>query len=293
MGAIAKHGTTFIVLINTFLGTIAVAFLALGVMLSVAPDCVDTLVDKAGLATQVKSLVDKMPPKFLGMGHLKESKLSSLFKGLNKPLIAIGVTLLCIVVWAYCGTCCKSRWMLIIYATILTAIVLGEVTVGVILATKRSMIDKALKELLKDSLTNFYGDQDGTGAVSLAWNVFMALLSCCGVDGFEDFESTKIWNNSVVANGTYSLRAPVMCCKTNDASSKCCLNSTHSCNKDTDYYQGCYAALWNLIEKNKGIAIGIVTGIGVFQIILLVLTVCVIKELGKSKKNKIKPSDDD
>ncbi|KAH3700279.1 CD63 antigen-like isoform X1 [Dreissena polymorpha] len=288
MGSITSCGTTLIVLINTLFGLIGLVCLAGGVVVKFKAD----LIDKA--TEPIMGLVKgqlKIPEQ-LGV-DIENFKISEFIGGAATAFILIGSFLLGIVIWAYCGTCCKSQWMLVIYAAMLSAIILGEVAFVVIVTNKRSMIDDGIKSSLKESISDFYEGDKSMSALSLGWNALMALLKCCGVDGATDFRNTSNWEHMLnVSEGqgqvTCRLEAPVLCCA--DPSGFKTIPNTNNrpagqiaeC-PGCDYNQGCYDSIWDLIYQHQKIAIGALAGIGAFQLILLILTICIIKDLSPNK----------
>jgi hypothetical protein len=82
-------------------------------------------------------------------------KISEFVGGAATAFIIVGVTILALVVWAYCGICCKSKWMLIVVSI---------------------QINHCLKTFEKLTYDQFY----------TAWhifnkqNFFLSLISVCG-----------------------------------------------------------------------------------------------------------------
>lgn len=286
MSAITKHGTTLIVLLNTFFGLIGLVLLVAGFLVKYATD----LLDKYGTKL-ISTFKDKVPEQ-IG-DKLENFKISEFVGGASTAFIIVGVTLLALVIWAYCGTCCQSKWMLIVYAALLTAIILGEVALAVLFATNRSMIDEKIKKPLKESL-DLYEGSTSNSAISLGWNALMGLLKCCGVDGPKDFENVTTWNHlldpsqfpghtQIHPTMPITLDAPIVCAVDKESAIQKAFHGS-----TVQYIQtGCYEAIWAQIEKHKAIVIGITAGLGAFQIILWVVTVCIIRELGKSGRNKV------
>lgn len=294
MGRIAKYGSTIIVLINTLFFMIALIFLVLGILVKHFPEYVDKYGGKL-----LSLMKEKLPDQF--KNYVEDIKISEFVGEAATAFIVVGAVLLGLVIWAYCGTCCKSRWMLMIYAAILTAIIVGEVTVAILFSTKRDMIDQKIKEPLKESLTKFYEGSASKSAISRLWNALMGLMKCCGVDGPQDFQNATGWDHILdrssfttpavstggTTHGPVTLEAPIICAKDIEEAAKNAINHQ----KVTYVQTGCYAALWAIIEKNKNIAIGAAAGVGAFQLLLFILTICIIKDIWpKKKRNRVAPS---
>ncbi|XP_052803118.1 tetraspanin-11-like [Mya arenaria] len=284
MGAISQYGTTFIVLINTLFGVIGLTFLVGGSLVKMKPDLIDTV---------TKPLLNMAKEKM----HLPEQldvdtdsfKVSEFIGGAANAFIAVGGSLLALVIWAYMGTCLKSKWMLIVYAGLLSAIILGEVTFGIIVTKNRSLLDDGIKKSLKQTIANFYEGSQSNSGISLGWNALMAMLHCCGVDGAEDFRNTSSWDHTMNITGqsTIYVEAPVLCCEDTSTTPPCSAYSTPVVNRK--YNGGCYEAIWAFIKDHQTLAIGVSAGLGAFELILLVITICVIRELPSGKKSKVGP----
>ncbi|KAL4229008.1 Tetraspanin [Mactra antiquata] len=284
MGAVSKYGTTFVIMINSLFGVIGLFFLIAGALVKFAPQYIDkysgTLIDT----------VKKEVPEDVA-SHLEDFKLSEFVGAAATCFLVFGGVLTAIVMWAYCGTCCNSKWMLTVYAALMTALILGEIAVVVLFTTNRELIDDKLKKPLQESLKNFYEGSNSQSAISLAWNALMGLLHCCGVDGPEDFSTTNAWNSSNEFSDT-TLPPPVfmeapLVCLTDKENATNTLSATGNFTSAMYMQTGCYDALWSLVEENQTIAIAIFSGFGALQIILWLLTVCMISEMGGKK---VKPS---
>ena len=57
----------------------------------------------------------------------------------------------------------------------------------------KSQADHHSKGFLKSTLSKYYTIGDNKDAVSLSWDMIMAQMSCCGVDGYEDFRTAKLF----------------------------------------------------------------------------------------------------
>lgn len=294
MGALKRYGSTIIVLLNTFFGAIGLTLLVAGFFVKFATD----YVDKYG--KELISAFQSKLPEEIG-NKLENIKISEFVGGAATAFIIVGVTILALVVWAYCGICCKSKWMLIVYAALLTAIFLCEATVAILFVSNRSIIDEKIKEPLMDALMLYEGSTSSS-AISLAWNAIMGLLECCGVDGPDDFKKVTKWDHKLdpskfqelvplpMSTTPIAIKAPIVCANDKKKAIRDIISSPAS--PSVDYIQkGCYAAIWAKIEENQGMAIGLFAGIGVFQVVLFILTVFVIRGFPKSGGNKVSPSD--
>ena len=57
------------------------------------------------------------------------------------------------------------------------------------------------KGFLKTTLSKYYTTGTNKDAVTHSWDMIMAHMSCCGVDGFEDFRTAKLFVQKSSAEG--------------------------------------------------------------------------------------------
>jgi hypothetical protein len=57
----------------------------------------------------------------------------------------------------------------------------------------KSQADDHSKGFLKTTLSNHYTTGTNKDAVTHSWDLVMAHMSCCGVDGAEDFKTAKLF----------------------------------------------------------------------------------------------------
>lgn len=273
MNGIAKCGNYLIVSVNSFFGVIGLTFLVGGCLLRFKPSLVSGL-----LNSMLGGFKDALPGDYADKLDLGE-----ILSGAFVPFIIIGCLLVAIVTWAFVAACCKIKWMLIVYVCFLAAVLLGEVAAIVIITRYRYIIDEATKASMKQSISDKYTGDNGTDSTTLAWNAIMGMLKCCGADGRDDFQETSAWDKIYnTSTATILVEAPLICCVTiADDCSSVATSLTNS------YNQGCYDALWDLIDRYKYYMIGILAGVGAFHLLLVFLVIWLIRALWKD--NKVAP----
>ena len=65
----------------------------------------------------------------------------------------------------------------------------------------KSHADHHSKGFLKSTLNQYYTIGENKNAVTLSWDMIMAHMSCCGVDGYEDFRTAKLFVQKSSAEG--------------------------------------------------------------------------------------------
>lgn len=134
-------------------------------------------------------------------------------------LIALGAFIFIISFLGYCGSIKESRVLLTAYGIFLLIIFCLQVGPSVhdnvddieILLLKIALIilvtvwkpetDLSPKGFLEHSLTKYYTIGKNKDAVSLSWDMIMATMGCCGVNGGEDFKTSKLFVMAASAEG--------------------------------------------------------------------------------------------
>lgn len=68
------------------------------------------------------------------------------------------------------------------------------------------------KTFLQSTITRYYSTTENTDAVTMMWNQIMSTLSCCGVNDYNDFESSNSWTQH---KGNRTI--PEACCILSDS----------------------------------------------------------------------------
>ena len=68
-----------------------------------------------------------------------------------------------------------------------------QITLILLSTIYKSQAEHHSKGFLKSTLSKYYTKGDNKDAVSLSWDMIMAQMSCCGVDGYEDFRTAKLF----------------------------------------------------------------------------------------------------
>ena len=125
-------------------------------------------------------------------------------------LIALGAFLFIISFLGYCGAIKESRLLLTAFGIFLIIIfalqvcsylfvnliiILNNLQIALILffALYKSQAEDHSKGFLKTTLSKYYTTGTNKDAVSHSWDIVMAHMSCCGVDGAEDFRTAKLF----------------------------------------------------------------------------------------------------
>ncbi|XP_078325696.1 tetraspanin-18-like [Crassostrea virginica] len=192
-------------------------------------------------------------------------------------LIGLGIFLVLMGVLGGCGACCSIKTFLIAYVVVIVVLMLVEITFVALLFSdtlKNLLSDPVTKEINKykdilDSSHNFVTDPQ-----SRAMDLLFINLKCCGWNDYHDLPSV-----------------PRTCCSTFskailDSGDSTVINRLTCTATDSSFYnKGCYKAVMDLIDDNKPMAVGILVGIFLFQILCIVFAIWIVK--ANSKVNPI------
>uniref|UniRef100_A0A674D3L7 Tetraspanin n=1 Tax=Salmo trutta TaxID=8032 RepID=A0A674D3L7_SALTR len=165
-------------------------------------------------------------------------------KSTNAPYVLIGTGAIIIIfgLFGCFATCRGSPWML-------KLLMFGFLQIKAVLGGA-----------YKDAVTNY----NTTDPKSSAVDTIQKTLHCCGVESYEDWNTTKYFKDQGI---------PESCCKENAV---CTVEDLKDLDKARDvvYDTGCFSKVTTLMESNLGIIAGISFGIAFFQLIGVFLACC-------------------
>lgn len=283
MGFFSGVGRIIIVLLNIVFVIVSLVLLASGLVLKFFPhnDYIKSTEDQ--LKAALKTLLEGTGQ---GTDALSNFSLAGIFETVAICLIVIGAFLLFVGFCGCCGAFCKFQTLLIIYASILIFLLVGELVVIILLYASPTVKDMVKKELTS-SLTNYHG-LAGTNVESLLWNAAMIEFKCCGVNNYRDFASyAPNWDKTPEFGGTATntLDTPVACCKTipkTQTEANLCAYLPHS--GTSNYDKGCFDSIWDKMFDNPTMLGIVLTVAFAIQVLLIVFTILMYKE---NKNNKV------
>lgn len=111
-------------------------------------------------------------------------------------LVAIGVAIViqsilgCTGTMMGCSGSRKARTFLIVYGILVALVVVCEIVAAVlVLHVFKGKISEEAKTFMKKTIDDDYKVQGEENSVTVLWNQIMTSLTCCGVDGYQDFSS--------------------------------------------------------------------------------------------------------
>jgi len=202
-------------------------------------------------------------------------------------LIALGAFIFIISFLGYCGSIKESRVLLTAYGIFLIIIFCLQIALVVLCTAYKTHTDTHTKGFLKHSLTKYYTIGAEKNAVSLSWDMVMGHMSCCGVDGYQDFQTAKLFVDAASAEGLRR-QIPESCCvltgKKTDLHPEdaACINNPTLSNSYMD--TGCFTKMTDLIEQNLDLVIGAVVVVAAIELLAIVFSFCLCRAVGKERE---------
>jgi len=203
-------------------------------------------------------------------------------------LIALGALVLIISILGYCGALKESRVLLTAYGIFLAIIFLLMIVLILLCTLYKPQADHHTKGFLKDTLEKYYTTEKKRNAVTLSWDHVMAQMSCCGVDGYKDFEKARPFTFEVLQEGTGAVVPAACCVLKGDKNSLLITPKEPECirspNESNSYLNmGCYAKLNSHISSNLNLCIGAIVGVGGAQLLAVVFAFCLCRAVGHER----------
>jgi len=128
---------------------------------------------------------------------------------MSLALLGTGASIYFITLLGCCGACCESVIMVIMYAVMLVAILLGEITCTILTAIFRHKIAYYVHTTMEHQIHSQYNrTMNTTDILTKAWDRIQVDLECCGTKGPQDYRYS-IWFNSTQDQGNF---VPPTCC---------------------------------------------------------------------------------
>lgn len=212
-----------------------------------------------------------------------------------------------------CGAITNNTCLLVVYAIVVGVIILAQVVGGILIAFYTAKVEEQVKVVLKDSLESYKNPNGGVSVssdgqlmigvdkVRLAWDGTQILMGCCGVENGSDYKN--VFSGKYDIANSSSAAVPISCCtfinvndykasrSTNQTtvvegitevvqSVQMCLEDAHPNHTHT---QGCYTKVIDLIKDYWYIAIGILVGTLLIELVGFI-SACIIMKSNREEK---------
>jgi len=198
-------------------------------------------------------------------------------------LIAIGAFIFFISFLGYCGSLQESRVLLTTYGVFLIIIFALQIAGIVLTVVYRSQADEHGRFLLKESLSRSYTMGSSRNTITLAWDLVMSSMECCGLNNYTDFTQARLFVAAARKEGI-GRKVPDACCIQEESRSL-----LHPANKDcavapstsNSYaFQGCYHTFLHTVSQHLHLVVGCLLGVGASQLVAIAFAFCICKASG-------------
>eukprot|EP00091_Calanus_sinicus_P012514 TRINITY_DN28144_c0_g1_i1.p1 TRINITY_DN28144_c0_g1~~TRINITY_DN28144_c0_g1_i1.p1 ORF type:complete len:121 (+),score=38.97 TRINITY_DN28144_c0_g1_i1:559-921(+) len=112
----------------------------------------------------------------------------------------------------------------------------------------------------------------------------MAQISCCGVDGYQDFRTARHFVQKSGAEGL-GRQIPESCCilsgdplLLHPEDPSCIISPTHA---NSYLASGCYNKFSNMVNENVDMVIGMVVVLAATQVLAIIFSFCLCRAVGE------------
>jgi len=180
--------------------------------------------------------------------------------------LAVGFVVAIVSFFGCCGLAKSNGCMMKAYAVLVAVLLIAEVGTGIAAAINKGEADEYVTRGLNSTLDKYNPEDETRFYIVEAWDAVQEELHCCGVDGYQDWQSSSGWDSK------------------QDVPDSCCKTKSENCGKGASvskiYQEGCKPVLIETIEDNMQYAVYTGLGFGLFQIILIVAACCIGKKMG-------------
>ncbi|XP_061419467.1 CD63 antigen-like [Lethenteron reissneri] len=180
-------------------------------------------------------------------------------------LIVVGSIILVVAFFGCFGSIKENRCMLGTFTALLVIILLVEIAAGIAAFVFKDKINGYFSKDLKD----LYNKYPSSASDAKVIDDMQQKLKCCGASNYTEWLNYNVWNQDPVNHG--------------NTPDSCCVNVTTGCGKgeaakpDKIYTDACVPKLETELKKSLVWIGAVVLGIGLAQIIGVILACCLMK----------------
>jgi len=201
-------------------------------------------------------------------------------------VVALGAFVFILSFMGYCGAVKENRVLLTAYGIFIIIVFALQISLVVLCAIYSSQAQRHSKGFLKTTLSKYYTIGENKDAVSLSWDLIMAHMSCCGVEGSGDFRTAKLFVQKSSAEGL-GRQVPESCCiLTGDPllltpAHPACITSPSQHNSYSQV--GCYNRFSSMVNQNTDMVIGVVVVLAAIQLLAIIFSFCLCRAVGQER----------
>ncbi|XP_044126296.1 CD82 antigen [Bufo gargarizans] len=214
-------------------------------------------------------LVDKT--SFIAILHTSSSSL----KTGAYILIAVGGVTIIMGFLGCIGAVNEVRCLLGLYLTFLLLILIAQITAGVLIYVYRDSLKTEMSGIIHELIVVYNPGDSANVSAEATWDYIQDSLHCCGWLNYQNWTE-----NPIVKNSTDLYPCS---CVTNAPQSEGFCNSTVS----NLYPDGCVQKVESWLQDNLAIILGVCVGVGVIELIGLVLSICLCRNIQNEDYTKV------
>ncbi|NXJ65532.1 CD82 protein, partial [Rostratula benghalensis] len=207
-------------------------------------------------------------------------------------LIGVGALTMLMGFLGCLGAVNEIRCLLGLYFTCLMMILITQVAAGLVIYFQAAKLKVELSNIVRSLIKNYDPSNDDERNLQDAWDYVQRQIACCGWDGAQDWESNEILINKSMteypcscSNSTKDLEADSGFCNLDDAD-----NSTVTYADWPVHEQGCIDGVENWLKDNLGIILGVCTGVAVIELLGMILSISLCKNIHSEDYTKVPKS---
>lgn len=277
MGAGAKMGQCFLIVLNIWFAILGLAMIAIGIFVRIG---------KVG---------DNRIIEMLRKADLGGLNMGDVIVALSALIIIVGVFTLLLSADGGIGACLQKKGLLIVYIVALLLILIIEVAVLIIWCKFAFGTNTWLREQFNNLFRFYNGVQGANDVYSKGWNTLFMVLDCCGVAPITPFRNdfqflgTYFWTNP--QRGVTQI--PYTCCKESNLNNYMFGNNlqcTVARQQPLVRPRGCYEAFRQLATDVSTGAIVLSVLFIITEILAVIAAILLVRAIDREKKGSLDPS---
>ncbi|KGL77013.1 CD82 antigen, partial [Tinamus guttatus] len=207
-------------------------------------------------------------------------------------LIAVGAVTMLMGFLGCLGAVNEIRCLLGLYFACLLVILIAQVSAGLIIYFQKDALKEELSNIVEKLIQNYDPLNEEEKDLQDAWDYVQRQIACCGLEGAEDWK-----NNAILINKSLA-EYPCSCYNSSEdnvAYSGFCTeglpsNTTVTFADWPVHQQGCINGIQMWLKDNLGIILGVCTGVAVVELLGMILSIALCKNIHSEDYTKVPKS---
>ncbi|NXI39948.1 CD82 protein, partial [Galbula dea] len=204
-------------------------------------------------------------------------------------LIGVGALTMLMGFLGCLGAVNEIRCLLGLYFTCLMVILITQVAAGLIIYFQKETLKEELSNIVRNLIED-YDPLNDERSLQDPWDYVQTQVACCGWTGAQDWENNKILiNRSMTAypcscsNSSKDLHVDSGFCDLD-------VNGTATYADWPVHEQGCVHGVEKWLKDNLGIILGVCTGVAVIELLGMILSISLCKNIHSEDYTKVPKS---